>query len=85
MDNQIAVFEQKNIRRIEYNGEMYFSIIDIIEALTDSPIPRTYWSKLKAKIKQESELNPIWVQLKMPASDGKMYKTDCVNTEGVLI
>ena len=82
--NKLAFFEGKEIRKIWYNDQWYFSIVDVIEILTDSPIPRTYWSKLKAKIKKESELNPIWVQLKMLASDGKSYKTDSANTEGVL-
>lgn len=82
--NKLAFFEGKEIRKIWYNDQWYFSIVDVIEILTDSPIPRTYWSKLKAKIKKESELNPIWVQLKMLSSDGKSYKTDSANTEGVL-
>ena len=82
--NKLAFFEGKEIRKIWYNDQWYFSIVDVIEILTDSPIPRTYWSKLKAKIKKESELNPIWVQLKMFSSDGKSYKTDSANTEGVL-
>ena len=82
--NKLAFFEGKEIRKIWYNDQWYFSIVDVIEILTDSPIPRTYWSKLKAKIKKESQLNPIWVQLKMLSSDGKSYKTDSANTEGVL-
>ena len=82
--NKLAFFEGKEIRKIWYDDQWYFSIVDVIEILTDSPIPRTYWSKLKAKIKKESELNPNWVQLKMLSSDGKSYKTDSTNTEGVL-
>ena len=82
--NKLAFFEGKEIRKIWHNDQWYFSIVDVIEILTDSPIPRTYWSKLKAKIKKESELNPNWVQLKMFSSDGKSYKTDSANTEGVL-
>ena len=82
--NKLAFFEGKEIRKIWYDDQWYFSIVDVIEILTDSPIPRTYWSKLKAKIKKESELNPNWVQLKMLSSDGKSYKTDSANTEGVL-
>ncbi len=82
--NKLAFFEGKEIRKIWHNDQWFFSIVDVIEILTDSPIPRTYWSKLKAKIKKESELNPIWVQLKMLSSDGKSYKTDSANTEGVL-
>ena len=81
MENQLAVFEHKPIRRIEYNGETYFSIVDIIEVLTDSPNPRNYWNVLKRK---ETELYRICVQLKLVATDGKQRLTDCANTEGVL-
>ena len=49
--NEIIVFEQNKIRRVAHEGEIWFSIVDIIEVLTDSPIARTYWSKIKAKIK----------------------------------
>jgi DNA-damage-inducible protein D len=80
MSNQIAVFEGKKIRQIEHNGETYFSVVDIIETLTNSPNPRNYWSMLK---KKDSQLYTISVQLKLEATDGKSYKTDCANTEGV--
>ena len=83
MKNELAVFENRPIRRVEYEGEMYFSIVDIIGVLTDSPIPKTYWSKLKTKIKVESETYPNTVRLKMKADDGKQRLTDCANTEGV--
>ena len=82
-DNELTPFEGKEIRKVWHDEQWFFSLVDVIEVLTDSPIPRTYWSKLKAKIKNESELNPIWVQLKMKAADGKSYKSDCANTEGV--
>ena len=62
MDNHLAIFEQKPIRRIEHNGEMYFSIVDIIEVLTDSPKPRTYWAMLK---KRENQLLTVCEQLKI--------------------
>jgi DNA-damage-inducible protein D len=81
MDNQLAVFENKPIRHVEHNGKTYFSLVDIIEILTDSPNPRNYWSMLK---KKETQLYTISVQLKMMASDGKMRETDCADTEGVL-
>lgn len=77
---KLIVFEQKTIRRQEYNGEIYFSIVDIIEVLTGSSNPRDYWKKLK---KRESQLGTICPQLKLMAADGKFYKTDCANTEGV--
>jgi DNA-damage-inducible protein D len=84
MKNQLAVFENRPIRRVEHEGEMYFSIVDIISVLTDAAQPRTYWAKLKKKITDESQLLPIWKQLKLKSDDGKNYSTDCVNTEGVL-
>lgn len=83
-ENKIIVFQEKNIRRVWHEEEWYFSIVDVVEILTESPSPRTYWSKLKAKILTESQLNPNWVQLKMPSADGKNYKTDSTNTEGML-
>ena len=79
MENQLAVFEQKTIRRVEHDGETYFSIVDIIEVLTDSPKPRVYWGVVKNR---EPQLFTICKQLKMKAADGKNYKTDCANTEG---
>jgi DNA-damage-inducible protein D len=80
MENQLAVFEQKPIRRVEFNGETYFSIVDIIEILTDSVSPRKYWTKLKER---ENQLETICLQFKMKADDGKQRLTDCANTEGV--
>jgi prophage antirepressor-like protein len=85
MENPLAVFEQKNIRRIEHNGEMYFSIIDFIEVLTDSPSPKTYWAKLKVKLKGEAgQPFPITERLKLKADDGKYRFTDCANLEGAV-
>ena len=80
MDNQLAIFEQKPIRRVMHNGETYFSIVDIIEVLTDSAKPRTYWAMLK---KREIQLLTVCEQLKMAAADGKTYKTDAANTAGI--
>ncbi len=86
MENQLAVFENKAIRSVEHEGEMYFSIVDIIEILTDSPTPSKYWGKVKARLKEEAidELSPNWGKFKFLAPDGKMRPTDCANTEGVL-
>jgi DNA-damage-inducible protein D len=85
MENQLAIFEKKPIRSAEHNGEMYFSIVDIIEVLTDSTSAKTYWAKLKTRIKDESgQLFPNTERLKMTANDGKQRLTDCANTEGVL-
>jgi DNA-damage-inducible protein D len=85
MKNELTVFENKAIRSVEHNGEMYFSIVDIIEILTDSPTPSKYWGKVKARLKEETmdELSPNWGKLKMKGIDGKNYPTDCANTAGV--
>ena len=81
--NKLSVFEGKKIRKIWHNEEWYFSVVDVIEALTDSPTPRQYWGKVKDREFIQLELSPIWVQLKLPASDGKSYETDCANTEAL--
>jgi DNA-damage-inducible protein D len=79
--NMPMPFEGKTIRKIWHNNEIYFSIVDVIELLTDSPIPRNYWNLLK---KREPQLHTNCMQLKLESKDGKKYKTDCANTEGVL-
>ena len=79
-DNELTLFEGKNIRKIWHDEQWYFSVIDVIEVLTDSPIPRNYWSILK---KREPQLHTVCMQLKMAASDGRQRLTDCANTEGV--
>lgn len=85
--NELILFQDKKVRRAwdESNQKWYFSIVDVIEILTDSPNPRKYWSVLKTRLKKEnSELTTICSQLKMQSSDGKFYKTDVANTEGLL-
>lgn len=78
---QIIVFQDKKIRRIYFEDEWYFSVVDIIEVLTDSPEPRKYWNKVKTREFTALQLSPIWRQLKLPATDGKLYKTDCATTK----
>lgn len=63
--NKIVVFESKKIRRMWHNGEWYFSVVDVVEELTDSPTPRQYWGKLKKREFIDLQLSPIWVQLKL--------------------
>lgn len=80
----IKIFEDKKIRTVwDDKTEMwYFSIVDVIEVLTDSDRPRKYWSDLKKKLKAEgSQLSEEIGQLKLPSSDGKLYKTDVATTE----
>ncbi len=81
--NKIIVFGAKQIRRIWHDEQWFFSIVDIVAALTDSDNPRNYWSMLKARELKQSEvqLSTFCVQLKLTSSDGKTYTTDCVNTE----
>lgn len=79
----LVVFQDKKIRREWHNGEWYFSVVDIVEVLTESPAPRQYWGKLKDREFVQLELSPIWVQLKLLAEDGKMRETDCANTKSM--
>ena len=81
------LFEDNEIRSIWNNEkeEYYFSIVDIIAALTNAKIPRNYWSDLKRKLINEgSELHEKIVQLKMKAQDGKLRETDTLDTKGIL-
>ena len=80
-NNKLIVFESKKIRRIWHEDEWYYSVVDIVEALTDSPTPRQYWGKMKDREFIKLQLSPIWVQLKLKAEDGKLRRTDCVNTQ----
>jgi len=77
----LIVFQDRKIRRLWYNNEWFYSVVDIVEVLTDSPTPRQYWGKVKDREFIQLELSPIWVQLKLPAEDGKLRYTDCVNTK----
>ena len=84
MKDSIRIFDEKNVRTLwdEETEEWYFSIIDVVEALTDTDRPRKYWNDLKKKLQKEgSELSEKIGQLKMRAIDGKMYKTDVANTD----
>jgi len=82
----LKIFDNKKIRSSWDNeqNKWLFSIIDIIEVLTDSPRPRKYWSALKTKLKSEgSELSHNLGQLKMQSDDGKFYQTDVADTEQI--
>src|SRR5260221_1563796 len=86
--SDIKLFESKKVRTHWDEGKelWYFSIIDVIEILTESNNPRRYWSDLKRKLEQEGfgQLYEIIVQLKLESSDGKNYLTDCTDTQGLL-
>lgn len=89
MENKIKIFEQKQIRTV-WNAdeeEWYFSVVDVCNVLADSASKDSgaYWRKLKQRLKNEgSEVVTNCHGLKMQASDGKYYKTDCLDTKGVL-
>ena len=82
---KIVLFKAKKIRKTLQNNEWWFSIVDVIEALTDSSQPSKYWTAMKARVSIEDgfQLSTICRQLKLEASDGKKYETDCADTEGV--
>ncbi len=84
-NNHLAIFKGKKIRRTIYLNEWYFSVVDVIEALTNSVNPNDYWFKMKIRVKNDDgfQLSTICRQLKLESSDGKKYSTDCANTEGI--
>ena len=86
MTNKIKVFENKNVRTVWNEEEdWYFSVVDVIEVLTETDRPRKYWSDLKKKLSVEgSELSEKIGQLKLQASDGKMRITDVFSTKNIL-
>ena len=80
-------FENSLIRTAwnEQEEEWYFSVVDVVGVLTESPNPRKYWSVLKTRLKAEgSQLATMCSQLKMKSNDGKFYKTDCMTIEQTL-
>lgn len=80
----IQLFEEKKVRTLwnQDQEKWYFSIVDTVSVLTDSPNPRKYWSVLKTRLKKEgSQLTTNCSQLKMQSADGKYYKTDVADTE----
>ena len=82
-EQHLIPFEGKAIRKVWHKGEWHFSVVDVIEFLTESPLPRQYWNKVKKNVSQESQLYPFWIQLKMAAGDGRQRLTDIANTEGI--
>lgn len=81
---EIVVFNEGQIRRIWYQEQWYFSVIDVCRVLTDSPDAGAYWRKLKQRLKKEgSEIVTFCHGLKLEAADGKRYQTDCANTRGL--
>ncbi|QIW15730.1 antirepressor [Pasteurellaceae bacterium RH1A] len=88
MMNEIKLFESQQVRSVwdEEREEWFFSVVDIVQVLTGSDNPRRYWSDLKRKMKKEGVEDQLYekiVQLKLPSSDGKSYKTDVADTQTV--
>lgn len=83
----LAVFENKKIRRVwvEKEEKWYFSVIDVVEVLTNSNLPKRYWSDLKKKLKNEGfvQVYEKIVRLRLEAMDGKIRDTDCADTESL--
>ncbi len=81
---QLSAFEGQHIRKIWHNNEWFFSVVDIVGILSESKDPRNYWKVLKFRLIEESGNETVTNcnQLKLPAEDGKLRETDCVNTEG---
>ena len=87
MDNEVKLFEDNKIRSVWDNEkeEWYFSVVDVIGALTDSPNPRDYWYRVKKRMSEEekSQLSTFCRQLKFKAADGKKYSTDAADMQGI--
>ena len=85
MESNLTPFEGKEIRKVWHNEQWYFSVVDVIEVLTDSPKPKRYWTDLKRRSEKESGQGYAFcVPLKLIAQDGRSRLTDCANTEGIL-
>jgi len=87
-DTAIKLFEERKIRTYfdEQAEEWFFSVIDVVDVLTDSSNPRDYWFKMKQRVELEDgiQLSTICRQLKLISSDGKKYNTDCANVQSLL-
>ena len=83
-DTHIAIFNKTSIRRKVVNNRWFFSVVDVVGALTDSEDSRKYWNKLVQRLKEEgNEVVTFCHQLKLIAEDGKLRETDCADTEGI--
>lgn len=85
--NAIVLFNEQTIRRTWHNEEWWFSVVDIVGALTESANARRYWSDLKRQLTEKEDYSELYekiVQLKLRAPDGKQRETDCANTESLL-
>ncbi len=85
--NEMMFYQNKGIRSVwdEEKEEWYFSVVDIVSVLTESPNPRDYWYRVKKRMTEEEkfQLSTICRQLKLKSSDGKKYKTDVADLQGI--
>ena len=79
--SELIQFNGQEIRQIEQDGQIYFSVIDVVAVLSNSRNPNDYWYRVK---KRDSELSTICRRLKLMAPDGKSRETDCANRQGIL-
>ncbi len=83
-EQHLALFKGKAIRKTIHNNEWWFSVVDVVGALADSPDAGAYWRKLKQRLIAEgSQVVTFCHGLKLVATDGKKYETDCANAEGI--
>ena len=85
-NRSIALFQGHKVRKLWFNDEWYFSVVDMVGILAETPDASDYWYRLKQRELESSgiELSTFCRELKLPASDGKYYATDCANTENAL-
>jgi len=83
----IRFFDDREVRAVwdEENSKWWFSVVDIISAITESPRPRVYWGTLKSRLKKkENQLYSKCIQLKLESGDGKKYATDCFSQDDII-
>ncbi len=88
MSHKISIrfFDDREVRAVwdEKNSKWWFSVVDIVAAITDSPRPRVYWGTLKSRLKTKNiELYSKCIQLKLVSTDGKKYATDCFSQDNI--
>ncbi len=84
-NNKIVLFQEKQVRKIWHKEEWYFSVVDVIEVLTDSTQPSRYWSDLKKRSEKETRQSfDFCERLKLQRPDGRTYPSDCADTQGIL-
>jgi len=84
-EEKLAIFQGKEVRRVIYQNEWWFSVVDVCGVLLESTNPSDYLYRVKSRVADEEklQLSTICRQLKMKTNDGKRYATDCANTEGI--